>query len=119
MVTDTGKTIENPKEHIKKSDESRYEYFKKWNGQGGGCVSYQVCPECGAYLYDSLCFCIRNFDCPRCGHKERLPKFELLPFNGFQITGDGIGFFDKEYNFPLSDGTRLLSADEYNFQYQG
>ncbi len=119
MVTDTGKTIENPKEYLAKKAEEFSEYIRK----GGRlyCTTEQVCPECGAVLYDSPCFHFFT-DCPRCGfHKEPIwksaPFIKNFNFEVTNIAGDGVGFYGTTNN-----SITLLtpqSADELNFKYQG
>lgn len=99
MVTDTGKTIENPKEYLKKKAEDEAKYLKENGLFTLGCTTQQICPECGAVLYDSPCFHFFT-DCPRCGyHQEPWWKsMKSVPVGEWQIrdiAGDGIGYFDN------------------------
>jgi len=104
MVTDTGKTIENPKEYLRKQAEESSKRFKKTGKIETYCTTTQICPECGAVLYDSPCFHFFT-DCPRCGyHKE--PSWKST---------------------PVIDTTNLLvtvtisqeTVDDFNMKYQG
>jgi hypothetical protein len=87
MVTDTGKTVENLEE-----------YLKNKNPQIG-CTTQQVCPKCGAILYDSPCYHFFT-DCPRCGHHEEPHWMKYKHY---------------DYDKPNS----LIYIDPDNFRYQG
>lgn len=56
MLTDTGRTAEDPSIYNRPSTQ--------------GCVDTRACSECGAIVRDNICLCMGCFTCPRCGYKQ-------------------------------------------------
>ncbi len=90
----TGKQL--TKEEAEKFNKDLVEIRCNPEKYGSSCISCRPCDNCYIMVFDTICLCVGNFTCPKCG-------FE----NGIKYINRPLVFSPITFNIPIDFGSEF------------